>query len=128
MVGAAGDPPINADRGNTNTNPNSGCNHECLVITLSIAIPFLFLFIIGMLVFGLLYRRREMRKTEAKDQETAIAMRKLGPESESSSVIQGFGAVTNLDDGADAVRESEKLSRSWRPRDWSLQSAGWWRM
>ena len=73
-----------------------------------------------------------MRKNEAKDQETAIAMRKLGPQSESSSVVaQGFGdlrAVTNLGDGADAVRESEKPSRSWRPRDWSLQSAGWWRM
>ena len=74
-----------------------------------------------------------MRKIEAKDQETAIAMRKLGVESESESVVsQGFGdlrAVTNLDDGgADAVRESEKPSRSWRPRDWSLQTAGWWRM
>lgn len=72
-----------------------------------------------------------MRKNEAKDQETAIAMRKLGPESESSSVTQGFGdlrAVTHVDDGADAVRESEKPSRSWRPKDWSLQTAGWWRM
>lgn len=73
-----------------------------------------------------------MRRNEAKDQETAIAMRKVGPGSESSSVVtQGFGdlrAVTILDGSADAVRESEKPSRSWRPKDWSLQTAGWWRI
>ena len=135
MVGLQGDPPTTANSSSINpTNSSSAsptCGHDCTVIALSVAIPVLALFIIGILVFGLLHRRREMRRNEAKDQETAVAMRKLGPESESSSVTQGFGdfrAVANLDGGADAVRELEKPSRSWKPRDWSLQSAGWWRM
>ena len=72
-----------------------------------------------------------MRKNAAKDQETGIAMRKPGPESEASSVAEGFGdirAVTNLEDDAEAARESENASRSWRPGDVALKTSGWWRM
>ena len=59
-----------------------------------------------------------MSKNKAKDMEIGIAMDKLGPGSETSSVIDGFGdlhAVTNLEDSADAVKESEKPPGSWRP-------------
>lgn len=72
-----------------------------------------------------------MKKDEAKDQESEIAMRKLGPESETSSVTEGFGnfrAVTNLEDGAEVVRELEKPSKSWKPQALSLKTPGWWRM
>ncbi|KAF6237834.1 hypothetical protein HO173_004035 [Letharia columbiana] len=137
MVALRGNPPITANVGSNE--PTSGgkasrasqtCDHKCAVTTLSIAIPILSLFIIGILVFGLSHRRRKMRKNKAKDQETEIAIRKLGPESETSSVT-GFGdfpAVTNLEDGAEAVRVSEKPSSSWRPRELFSKTPGWWRM
>lgn len=85
----------------------------------------------GLLVLGLLHKRRQIRKIQAKDQETEIAMRKLGPESETSSVAGGFGdlrAVTNLEDGAEGVRGSENASGSWRPWDVASKTPGWWRM
>lgn len=72
-----------------------------------------------------------MRKNAATDQETGIAMRKPGPESETSSVAEGFGdlrAVTDLEDDAEAARDSEKPSRLWRPGDLALKTSGWWRM
>lgn len=68
-------------------------------------------------------------KREAKDQETEIAMRKLGPESEASSVSFGdLRAVTNLEDGADAARELEKHPGAWRPNVFASKTPGWWRM
>lgn len=72
-----------------------------------------------------------MRKNMAKDMETEIALRKLGPESETSSVTEGFGdlrAVMNLEDGTDAVKESEKPPGSWRPWNLALKTPGWWTM
>ncbi len=86
----------------------------------------------AVLVLGLLHKRRQIRKIQAKDQETEIAMRKLGPESETSSVAGGFGdlrAVTNLeDDGAEGARGSENASGSWRRWDVASKTPGWWRM
>ena len=72
-----------------------------------------------------------MRKNKGNDQETEIAMKKFGPESETSSVTEGYGdlhAVTNLEDGTEAVRELEKPSRSWRPGNLALKTSGWWKM
>ena len=72
-----------------------------------------------------------MRKIRAKDLETEIALRKLGPESDSASGTGGFGdlrAVTNLECGAQAVRASEKASGSWRPWGLAAKTPGWWKM
>ena len=138
MVGLGGNPPVTANGGSigpTSSGKVSGasqaCDHTCAVTTLSIAIPILLLFIIGILVFGLSHRRRELRKNRAKDQETQIATRKLGPESETSSVAEGFGdlrAVTNLEDSAETLRESEKPSGSWMSRNLASKTPGWWRL
>lgn len=70
-----------------------------------------------------------MRKDKAEDQETEIAMSKLGPESEASSVNEGFGdlrADTNLEDGADAVRELGRPSG--RTGYLASKTPGWWRV
>lgn len=68
-------------------------------------------------------------KRKAKDQETEIAMRKLGRESEASSVSFGdLRAVTNLEDGADAARELERPPGAWRPSSFASKTPGWWRM
>ncbi|KAM0806273.1 hypothetical protein BDR22DRAFT_883996 [Usnea florida] len=129
MVGLAGDPPATAHnvdsttRGNTSKSPK--CDHKCVVITLSIAIPLLLLFIAAIFAFRFLRMRREMRKN-AKDQETEIAMRKLGSESESSSVVESYGdlhAVTNLED----ARRPEKAAGSWRSETVAANTPGWWR-
>ena len=67
--------------------------------------------------------------SQSKEQETGIAMRKLGPESETSSVAEGFGglrAVTNVEDGAEeATRESGTHSM---PGTSASKTPGWWRM
>lgn len=139
MVGLPADGPYTVN-GGSNDPASSGnvsrasqtCDHKCTVITLSIAIPVVSLLLIGLLIFGLLQRRKENEKDQAKDQEREIAMKKLGPESESSSVIENFGdlrAVTNLEDGADAVKEElETHSRSWLPERLTSKTRGWWRM
>ena len=62
------------------------------------------------------------QNSQSKEQETEIAMRKLGPESETSSVAESFGgfrAVTNLDDGAEVTRV---------PGNSASKTPGWWRM
>ena len=67
--------------------------------------------------------RRELRRN-AKDQETEIAMRKLGSESESSSVVASYGdlhAVTNLEDAG-------KAAGSWRSETLAPNTPGWWRV
>ena len=54
-------------------------------------------------------------------------MRKLGTESETSSVTEGFGdfrAVTVLEDGV----VIERPSRSWRPGKLGSKTSGWWKM
>ena len=71
--------------------------------------------------------RREMKRN-AKDQETEIAMGKLGSESESSSVVDSYGdvhPVTNLEDDA---RRPEKAAGSWRSETSASISPGWSRM
>lgn len=134
MVGLGGDPPVASNGGSID--PASGgkasrathtCDHSCVVTTVSIAIPILLLFFSGILIFGVLHRRREMKKNKAKDQETEISLRKLGPESETSSVTEGFGDRRAITNGAEAV-ESEKPSGSWRPSNLALKTPGWWRM
>lgn len=68
--------------------------------------------------------RREMRRN-AKDQETEIAMRKLGSENESSSVVEIYGglhAVTNLEDNA---RPPEKAAGPWRSDTSAPNTPGW---
>ena len=63
--------------------------------------------------------------------EAEIAMRKLGPESETSSVAESFGgfrAVTNLEEGAEIARESDKPSGSWGFVKSASKTPGWWRM
>ena len=68
--------------------------------------------------------RREMRRS-AKDQGTENAMRKLGPENESSSVVESYGdlhAVTNLEDNA---RGPEGAAGSWRSETSAPNTPGW---
>ena len=117
MVGSTGDPPAAAHKVDSTTHESTSkspkCDHECVVITLSIVVPLLLLVIAAIFVFRFLRMRREMKRN-AKDEETEIAMRKLESESESSSVVESFGdphAVTDLEDNA---RRPERAAGSWR--------------
>ena len=137
MVGLGGNPPVAANGGSIDptyggqaSKASQTCDHKCTVITLSVAIPILALLSISLLTFGLLQRRRAKRNHKSKDVETEIAMRKLGPESETSSVIEGFEdsrALTDLEDGAEVTRELEKPSRSLDPGKLTSKTIGWWK-
>ena len=62
------------------------------------------------------------KESQSKEQETEIAMRKLGPESETSSVADSFGGfrtVTHLEDGAQVTRVHGNSAS---------KTPGWWRM
>ena len=133
MVAVAGDFQVPANNGGSRASTASQtCDHKCTVITLSVAIPLLSLFLVAFLLFALLQRRREKRADKSREDEKEIAMKKLGPESDVSSVItEGFGgfhAVTNLEDGAEIARDEERSRRSWRPRSLVLKTRGWWKM
>ena len=131
MVGLDGIPPTTANNGSQPYRGSDPCDHKCAVITLSVVTPILSLILVSLLLFGLRQRRREKSKNKSKDEEKEIAMRKLGPDSETSSMTEGFGdvpAVTNLEDGAEVVRELGKPSKSWRPGNMTSKTPGWWRM
>ena len=49
-------------------------------------------------------------KRDAKDQETEVAMRKLGSESESSSVAESYGGLHAVTDLEDDVRRPERAA------------------
>ena len=138
-------PPVAANNNSNIIDPTTHapttsqtCNHKCALLILAIAIPLLSLLPICTILFTLLYRRRQkMKKKESQQStelsETEIATRKLGPESETSSVAGsfggGFGAVTDLEDGAEEEEEvtREKEGRS-MPGTSASKTPGWWRM
>lgn len=127
MVGLSGNPPVEAS-----IDPTTGGQtcHKCAVITLSITIPVLALLTISLVIVGLLQRQRAKRNQKSKDEETEIAMRKLGTDSETSSVTESFGDlrdVTNLENGAEVTRELEKPSRSLNPGRLISKTIGWWK-
>lgn len=133
MVGLSGNPPVEASidptSGGQASKPSQTCQ-KCAVITLSITIPVLALLTISLVIVGLLQRQRAKRNQKSKDEETEIAMRKLGTDSETSSVTESFGdlrVVTNLEDGAEVTRELEKPSRSLDPGRLTSKTIGWWK-
>ena len=137
--GIGGSSPVTPNSGSiystsvvNTTGQAQSCDHQCTVITLSDTIPLLSLLIIGLVAFGLLQWRREIREKKVKDQETEIAMRKLAPESETSSVAEDLGVVhavtTGEDEGQNDLREPEKAARSWRPKNFALKTTGWWKL
>lgn len=132
MVGLGGNPPVETSTsGGQSSKASQTCDHKCAVITLSITIPVLALLTISLVLFGLLQRRRAKRNQKSKDGETEIAMRKLGSDSETSSVTESFGnphAVTNLEDDAEVTGELEKPSRSLDPGKLTSKTIGWWKI
>ena len=129
MVGLVSSYPItaNGSRIDRTSSKEAFCDHKCAVVTLSVAIPVLSLLFIGILVFGLSQRRKEKRENKAKEEGDEIAMRKLGPESETSSLSDGFGDFRAVENGPEVERELPKPLRSWRPGTPGSKTVGWWR-
>ena len=134
MVGLDDGYPITANGSSVDrpSSKQSSCDHKCTVITLSIAIPLLSLLLLGLLAFGLFQRRKAKRESKAKEAETELAMRKLRPESETSSIISdGFGdfrPVTVLENGVEVEQwKLQRPGRSWRPGAMGSKTVGWWR-